>query len=81
MSMSRKPDIIADAAHLLFQQPAKTFTGHFLIDDTFLHTVGGVTDFEAYRIDPSKPLAPDFFVPADSIPPPGVVLARLSELG
>ncbi|MCB1483288.1 MAG: NAD(P)-dependent oxidoreductase [Hyphomicrobiaceae bacterium] len=81
MGMSRKPDIIADAAHLLFQQPAKTFTGHFLIDDTFLHTVGGVTDFEAYRIDPSKPLAPDFFVPADSVPPPGVVLARLSELG
>lgn len=81
MSMSRKPDIIADAAHLLFQQPAKTFTGQFLIDDTFLHKVGGITDFDAYRIDPSKPLAPDFFVPADSVPPPGVVLARLSELG
>ena len=81
MQMSRTPDIIADAAHLVFQQPAKSFTGRFLIDDTFLHEVGGVKDFEAYRVDKTKPLAPDFFVPADSVPPPGVKLARLSELG
>ncbi len=74
--MSRKPDILADAAHLVFSQPARTFTGNFLIDDTFLHETGGVTDFEAYRVDPSMELAPDFFVPADSVPPPGVRLAR-----
>jgi citronellol/citronellal dehydrogenase len=80
MAMSRTPDILADAAHLLFQQPAKRFTGRFLIDDTFLHEVGHVTDFEKYRIDKTKSLAPDFFVPADSVPPPGVKLARLSEL-
>ena len=80
MAMSRTPDILADAAHLLFQQPAKRFTGRFLIDDTFLHEVGHVTDFENYRIDKTKSLAPDFFVPADSVPPPGVKLARLSEL-
>lgn len=80
MSMSRTPAILADAAHLLFQQPAKSFSGQFLIDDTFLHDKGGVTDFEGYRVDRSKPLAPDFFVPADSLPPPGVKLARLSEL-
>ena len=81
MAMSRTPDILADAAYLLFQQPAKSFTGQFLIDDTFLHDVGGVTDFEAYRVDKTKPLAPDFFVPAASLPPPGVKLARISELG
>lgn len=80
MAMSRTPDILADAAHLVFEQPSKRFTGQFLIDDTFLHEVGGVTDFEHYRADKSKPLAPDFFVPADSVPPPGVKLARLSEL-
>jgi citronellol/citronellal dehydrogenase len=80
MRMSRSPDIVADAAHLIFLQPAKTFTGHFLIDDTFLHTIGGVTDFEKYRLDQSVPLAPDFFVPADSKPPLGVQIARLSEL-
>jgi citronellol/citronellal dehydrogenase len=80
MRMSRSPEIVADAAHLIFQQPAKTFSGNFLIDDTFLYSVGGVTNFENYRVDPSMPLAPDFFVPAKSKPPPGVKIARLSEL-
>jgi citronellol/citronellal dehydrogenase len=80
MRMSRSPDIVADAAYLIFQQPAKTFTGQFLIDDTLLHDLGGVTDFESYRLDPTMPLAPDFFVPADSKPPPGVKIARLAEL-
>ena len=80
MRMSRTPEILADAAHLIFQQAAKSFTGHFLIDDTFLHTVGKISDFEPYRVDKSVPLAPDFFVPADSIPPPGVKIARVSEL-
>jgi len=78
--MSRSPDILADAAYLIFTQSAKSFTGNFVIDDSFLHRVGGVTDFEKYRLDPSVPLAPDFFVPADSAPPPGVELARLSML-
>ena len=80
MRMSRTPEILADAAHLLFTQPAKIFTGNFLIDDTFLHDVGKVTDFENYRVDKTMPLAPDFFVPADSKPPPGVKIARMSEL-
>lgn len=80
MVMSRTPEIMADAAYLLFQQPAKRFSGRFLIDDTFLYEVGHVTDFDQYRVDKTKSLAPDFFVPADSVPPPGVKLARLSEL-
>jgi citronellol/citronellal dehydrogenase len=80
MRMSRTPDIVADAAHLVFSQPAKSFTGNFLIDDSFLNEVGGVTDFEKYRVDPSMPLAPDFFVPSESKPPAGVKIARLSEL-
>ena len=65
---SRTPDILADAAYAIFQKPARSFTGRFLIDDTFL-AEEGVTDFERYRVDPSVPLAPDFFVP-DDIPPP-----------
>ncbi len=80
MRMSRKPEILADAAHFVFRQPAARFTGNFLIDDTFLHQVGGVTDFETYKVDPSQPLAPDFFVPADVRPPPGVEIAPLSLL-
>lgn len=80
MRMSRTPEIVADAAYLAFNQPSKTFTGQFLIDDTFLFEIGGMRDFEKYRVDSSMPLAPDFFVPADSKPPPGVSIARLSEL-
>jgi citronellol/citronellal dehydrogenase len=65
---SRTPEILADAAYAIFGKPARTFTGRFLIDDTFL-AEEGMTDFERYRVDPSVPLAPDFFVP-DGIPPP-----------
>src|SRR3954447_13865224 len=67
---SRTPDILADAAYAIFHKSAKVFTGNFLIDDTFL-AEEGVTDFEPYRVDPSVPLAPDFFVP-DDIPPPSI---------
>ena len=67
MARSRKPEIIADAAYGIFEKP-KSFTGHFLIDDTFL-AAEGVTDFDQYRIDPAQPLQIDFFVP-DSMPPP-----------
>jgi citronellol/citronellal dehydrogenase len=77
MRRSRSPDIVADAAYLVFAQSSKAFTGQFLIDDTFLYEAGGVCDFERYRVDPSIDLAPDFFVPDDSPPPPGVKLARL----
>lgn len=65
---SRKPDIIADAAHMIFTTPSRELTGRFLIDDTFLYE-HGVRDFDHYRVDPSVALAPDFFVPADSVPP------------
>ena len=70
MRMSRKPEILADAAWRIFQKPA-SFTGNFLIDDTFL-AGEGVTDFEPYRVDPSQPLQADFFVPDDMPPPKGV---------
>ncbi|MET0532495.1 MAG: NAD(P)-dependent oxidoreductase [Microvirga sp.] len=64
---SRTPEILADAAHAIFQKPSKSFSGHFLIDDVFL-SGEGVSDFEKYRVDPSKPLMPDFFVPDDTPP-------------
>jgi citronellol/citronellal dehydrogenase len=62
MRASRKPEILADAAYLIFNKPAREFSGNFLIDDTFLISEG-VTDLEKYRVDPSVPLQPDFFVP------------------
>jgi len=71
MRSSRTPEILADAAHVIFTKDAKAFSGNFLIDDTFL-AGEGVTDFDRYRADPSQPLAPDFFVPDDIAPPAGV---------
>jgi len=71
MSMCRTPEIMADAAHAIFEKPAASFTGNFLIDDSFLYDEG-VRDFDQYRVDATKPLMPDFFVPEDMPPPPGV---------
>jgi citronellol/citronellal dehydrogenase len=71
MKHCRTVDILADAAHAIFNKKAKGFTGNFLIDDTFL-AGEGVKDFDKYRVDPTKDLMPDFFVP-DSMPPPSGV--------
>ncbi len=71
MRASRKPEIVADAAYVVFSKTARQFTGNFLIDDTFL-SENGVTDFEHYRADPTQKLAQDFFVP-DNIPAPNGV--------
>ena len=64
---SRTPDIVADAAYLVFHKPARAFSGKFLIDDTFL-AGEGVTDFSRYRVDPSVAPMPDFFVPQGGAP-------------
>jgi citronellol/citronellal dehydrogenase len=80
MRASRKPEIVADAAHLILTKPAREFTGRFCIDDTLL-AANGVTDFEPYRVDPSAPLMPDFFVPDDDAPPPGVTVMPMPPLG
>ena len=69
----RTPEIMADAAHAIFTSPSRELTGRFLIDDSFLYE-RGMRDFERYSVEPGKTLMPDFFVPADSVPPPGVVV-------
>ena len=61
MKRSRKPEIMADAAHWILTQPSREFTGNFLIDDEVV-TRAGVTDLDGYAVDPSQPLQPDFFV-------------------
>lgn len=58
---SRKPEIVADAAHWILSQPAKTTTGNFFIDEDLL-TKAGVVDFSRYAIDPSKKLFNDLFL-------------------
>jgi citronellol/citronellal dehydrogenase len=78
MRRSRRPEILAEAAYRIFAKPARSFSGQFLIDDTFL-AAEGVRDLEPYRMDPQAPLASDFFVPDDIKPPPGVVVLRRDE--
>ena len=73
MKACRTPEIMADAAHAIFEKPSREFTGNFLIDDSFLYDEG-VRDFDKYRVDPTARLMPDFFVPESSKPPPGVVV-------
>jgi citronellol/citronellal dehydrogenase len=60
MRASRKPDIMADAAHAILTRDV-SYSGHFCIDDEVLREAG-VTDFERYRVDPTVEPTPDFFV-------------------
>jgi citronellol/citronellal dehydrogenase len=70
---SRKPEIMADAAYVIFNKPAREFSGKFLVDDNLL-AENGVTDFDQYRVDPAQKLAQDFFVPESIAPPMGVAI-------
>ena len=60
----RSPEIVADAAHRVLTADAKTFSGNFLIDDSFLRRCG-VNDLDRYAVDPETPLAEDFFLMHD----------------
>ncbi len=62
--MSRTPDILADAAHLILTKEAKSFTGNFVIDEEILRD-SGKTDFSEYSPGYDGPLAGDFFVPQE----------------
>jgi len=58
---SRKPEIVADAAHCILTQPSRSFTGQFCIDEDVLRSAG-LTDFSRYAVDPSAPLLTDLFI-------------------
>jgi citronellol/citronellal dehydrogenase len=58
---SRKPEIMADAAHAILTRPSREFTGHFCIDEEILKQ-SGVTDFAQYQAVPGADLIPDFFL-------------------
>ena len=63
VSKSRTPEILADAAHLIFSQPSGSCTGNFFLDEDLLRA-HGVTEFDRYRFDPTwdGELVPDFFL-------------------
>ncbi len=58
---TRKPEIMADAAHAILTRDARTTTGNFFFDDDVLRE-SGVTDFAPYAIKPGAPLLPDLFL-------------------
>ena len=58
---SRRPEILADAAHWILTRPARECTGNFFVDDEVLARAG-VTDLSGYAVDPTAPLTPDFFL-------------------
>ena len=61
-SMSRKPDIMADAAYCIITKDSRKFTGNFLIDEVVLREEG-VKDFETYAMVPGSPLMSDGMIP------------------
>ncbi|RNF81894.1 SDR family oxidoreductase [Montanilutibacter psychrotolerans] len=63
----RKPEIVADAAHLVLLRQADGFHGHFLIDDDVLFAAG-VTDFDQYAVQPGQRLLPDLFLSDSQLP-------------
>ena len=62
MKASRTPEILADAAYIIFNRSSKECTGNFFVDDTLLASEGK-TDLSEYSSTPgSTSFLPDFFV-------------------
>jgi len=58
----RKPEILADAAHLVLTEDARRVTGRFFIDDEVL-AAAGITDLDRYAMTPGcRDFIPDFFL-------------------
>lgn len=74
LDRSRRPEIMADAAHAILCRPARSCTGRFLLDDEVLWAEG-VTDFRPYACDPAAELPVDLFVDPTAPAPPGVRVA------
>ena len=61
MKMSRKPEIIADAAFYILSKPSTECTGNTFIDEEVLASEG-ITDLEHYAVVPGGNLYPDLFL-------------------
>jgi citronellol/citronellal dehydrogenase len=61
-SAGRKPEILADAAHIIFNRPSTECTGNFFVDDLLLASEG-ITDLEKYSVTPgTTDFLLDFFL-------------------
>jgi citronellol/citronellal dehydrogenase len=61
MARSRRPEIMADAAHHILTRPARETTGNFFVDDEVL-AEAGVTDLSGYAYVPDADLQVDLFL-------------------
>ena len=60
MNSSRKPSIMADAAHWILTQGVDV-SGNFFVDDEAM-ALAGVEDLSSYSVTPGAELTPDFFI-------------------
>jgi citronellol/citronellal dehydrogenase len=52
---------MADAAHWILTQDARTVTGNFFLDEDVLRKAG-TRDFRPYAVNPNVDPMPDFFL-------------------
>jgi citronellol/citronellal dehydrogenase len=57
----RRPEVMADAAHMILTRKARDVSGNFFIDEDLLRE-SGCRDFTPYAVDPEFELLPDFFL-------------------
>jgi citronellol/citronellal dehydrogenase len=58
----RRPQIVADAAHVILSAAAGTTSGNFFLDEDVLRAAG-VSDFDSYAVVPgARDLLPDLFL-------------------
>jgi citronellol/citronellal dehydrogenase len=58
---SRRPEIVADAAHWIVTRPARETTGRFFLDEEAL-AEAGVADLDRYAVEPGQEPFRDFFL-------------------
>lgn len=68
MARARKPDVYADAAYVILNKPAASYTGNSVLCEDVL-VESGVTDLSVYDCTPGGELGVDLWV--DSPNPPG----------
>jgi citronellol/citronellal dehydrogenase len=58
---SRKPEIVADASHVILTRDSRSCTGNFFIDEDVLQSAG-MSDFSKYAVTAGAELATDLFL-------------------
>ncbi|MCI0734259.1 MAG: hypothetical protein L0Y38_10620 [Methylococcaceae bacterium] len=56
-----RPEIVADAAHVILCKNSRECTGQFFIDEAVLRAQG-ISDFSRYAVDASEALQTDLFL-------------------